>query len=205
MIPLSCLFIRASVQTYHMLLSSKIPMPLPPSTQTSLSEESATPSSPATAAALGRLDALIRDSLGRATYGYPYGSPLNARPWYAWTSDDAVAALTMVVVFFMAFLVLLTLKLLLGMALLQYARNRYAAMRARDAAVALGLADRDPYETHGRRVGCRPEVELGDDRLRWITADASEGLPAPAADAKKRLSGDYQGVFRYEMVAKRIW
>lgn len=209
MIPLSCLFIRASVQTYHMFLSTKIPMPMPQSTQTSLSEESATPSSPAVIAALSRFDALIRDSLGRATYGYPYGSPLNSRPWYSWTSDDFIAALTMVVVFFMAFLVLLIVKLLLGMLLLQYARNRYAKMKRKDREVALGQADRDVYETQGRRVGCRPEVEIGEDRQRWINADASEGLPGAkrvGEDQKKRkTSGDYQGVFRYEMVTKRIW
>jgi len=28
-IPLSCLFIRASIQTYHMLLSTHLPMPMP--------------------------------------------------------------------------------------------------------------------------------------------------------------------------------
>ncbi|XP_044715084.1 eukaryotic membrane protein [Hirsutella rhossiliensis] len=208
-IPLSCLFIRASVQTYHMFLSTKIPMPMPQSTQTSLSEESATPSSPAMIAALSRFDALIRDSLGRATYGYPYGSPLNSRPWYSWTSDDLIAALTMVVVFFMAFLVLLIVKLILGMVLLQYARNRYAKMKQKDSMIALGQAERETYETRGRRVGCRPEVEIGEDRQRWINADASEGLPGAkraGEDNKKiKTSGDYQGVFRYEMVAKRIW
>ncbi|KAJ3504849.1 hypothetical protein NM208_g16275 [Fusarium decemcellulare] len=31
-IPLSCLFIRASIQTYHMLLSTHLPMPMPEST-----------------------------------------------------------------------------------------------------------------------------------------------------------------------------
>ncbi|RDA90496.1 hypothetical protein CP533_3030 [Ophiocordyceps camponoti-saundersi (nom. inval.)] len=201
-IPLSCLFIRASIQTYHMFLSTQIPMPMPRSTQTSLAEESATPSSPAMVAALSRLDALLRDSLGRATYGYPYGSPLNSRPWYSWTSDDIIAALTMVVVFFIAFLLLLALKLLLGMALLQYARNRYAKMKRKEHALATGQARPDPYTTAGRRFGPRPEIELSDDRLRWVKADPNEGLP----DAKKRATEhDYQGVFRYDMVAKRIW
>ncbi|RDA86924.1 hypothetical protein CP532_1838 [Ophiocordyceps camponoti-leonardi (nom. inval.)] len=212
-IPLSCLFIRASIQTYHMFLSTQIPMPIPRSTQTSLAEESATPSSPAMVAALSRLDALLRDSLGRATYGYPYGSPLNSRPWYSWTSDDIIAALTMVVVFFIAFLLLLALKLLLGMALLQYARNRYAKMKRKEHALATGQARADSYTTAGRRLGPRAEIELSDDRLRWIKADSAEGLP----DTKKKRpppssststhppEHDYQGVFRYDMVAKRIW
>lgn len=215
--PLSCLFIRASVQTYHMFLSTHVPMPLLPSTQTSLSEESAVPSSPAMMAALSRFDALLRDSLGRATYGYPYGSPLNARPWYAWTSDDLIAALTMVVVFFIVFLVLLILKLLLGMLLLQYSRKRYARMKQKEQLVAMGKAERDSYDAPGRRVGGRGDIEVSDDKARWIHADHNEGLkgskgPGGAKKddkggtaAKKKTDGDYMGVARYEMVAKRIW
>lgn len=204
-IPLSCLFIRASVQTYHMLLSTHLPMPMPASTQTSLTDPSATPSSPAVIAALNRFDALIRDSLGRATYGYPYGSPLNSRPWYAWTSDDVIAAVTMIVVFFIAFLVLLIIKLLLGMVLLKYARNRYAKMKGKE------YSGKQEYEAAGKRVGGYGFVEVGEERQRWVHADPSEGLkggkgPGGVKKAeKKEEGGDYEGVFRYEMVAKRIW
>ncbi|KAJ6438880.1 cytomegalovirus gH-receptor family protein [Purpureocillium lavendulum] len=222
-IPLSCLFIRASIQTYHMFLSTHIPMPIPQSTQTSLTEESATPSSPAMMAALNRFDSLIRDSLGRATYGYPYGSPLNSRSWYAWTSDDLIAALTMVVVFFIAFLVLLILKLLLGMVLLKYARSRYVKMKHKEQLVARGVAAPESFDASGRRVGGRGDVEVSDDKQRWIHADKTEGLrggkgpggkrPGGAGDdgggsgggKPKKVEGEYQGVFRYEMVAKRIW
>lgn len=208
-IPLSCLFIRASVQTYHMFLSTYIPMPLPQSTQTSLAEESATPSSPAMMAALNRFDSLIRDSLGRATYGFPYGEP---RPWYAWTADDLIATLTMVIVFFIVFLVLLILKLTLGMVLLRYARNRYAMMKQKEHLIARGKLERDSYDTKGRRVGGRGEIEVTDDKQRWIHADKSEGLrggkgPGGKRDGEKekKQEGDYQGVYRYEMVNKRIW
>lgn len=210
-IPLSCLFIRASVQTYHMLLSTHLPMPMPESTQTSLTQESAVPSSPAVIAALNRFDTLIRDSLGRATYGYPYGSPLNSRPWYSWTSDDAIAAVTMIVVFFIAFLVLLILKLLLGMVLLKYSRNRYARMKQAEHLVAQGQAERDTYETPGsKRVGGFGHVEVGDDRQRWIHADKNEGLkggkgPSGSSVKIKKPDGDMESVSRYEMVAKRIW
>ncbi|KAH7161716.1 eukaryotic membrane protein family-domain-containing protein [Dactylonectria macrodidyma] len=212
-IPLSCLFIRASVQTYHMFLSTHLPMPMPvESTQTSLTEESAAPSSPAVIAALNRFDTLIRDSLGRATYGYPYGSPLNSRPWYSWTSDDAIAAVTMIVVFFIAFLVLLILKLLLGMVLLKYSRNRYARMKQAEHLVTVGQAKAPTYETPGsKRVGGFGHVEVGDDRQRWIHADKNEGLkggkgPSGTPSVKiKKPEGDYEGVSRYEMVAKRIW
>lgn len=212
-IPLSCLFIRASFQTYHMFLSTHVPMPVPPSTQTSLSAESATPSSPAVIAALNRFDSLIRDSLGRATYGYPYGSPLNSRPWYSWTSDDFIAAITMIVFFFIAFLVLLILKLLLGMVLLKYSRSRYAQMRHAESLVAANKAERESYDANGKRMGGFGHIELGDERQRWIHADETEGLKGGrgpggkrvGANDKKKPEGDYNGVFRYEMVAKRIW
>ena len=149
-------------------------------------------------AALSRFDALLRDSLGRATHGYPYGS--TPRPWYAWTSDDFIAALTMVIVFFMAFLVLLMIKLLLGMVLLQYSRKRYAAMKQTESLVASGKAELESYDANGRRVGGRAEVEVGEERQRWIHADKSEGLKG-----KKNKDGAYMGAARYEMVAKRIW
>jgi hypothetical protein len=202
-----------------MFLSTHLPMPVPPSTQTSLSEESAAPSSPAMMAALNRFDSLIRDSLGRATYGYPYGSPLNSRPWYAWTSDDIIAALTMVVFFFITFLVLLILKLLLGMVLLQYSRNRYAKMKQKESLVALGHLERDHLDTKGKRRGGHGVVEVGEERQRWIHSDRTEGLKGGKGIGGKRRvdehhnnvpdnkvsDGDFGGVSRFEMVAKRIW
>lgn len=208
-IPMACLFIRASIQTYHMLLSTHLPMPMPESTQTSLTEESAVPSSPAVIAALNRFDTLIRDSLGRATYGYPYGSPLNSRPWYSWTSDDVIAALTMIIVFLIIALVLLIIKLLLGMVLLKYSRDRYARMKQIEHLIQTGQADTSSYDVVGSmRVGGFGHVEVGEERQRWIHADPTEGLKGgkgPGAPPKKKPEGDYENVFRYEMVAKRIW
>lgn len=158
-------------------------------------------------AALNRFDSLIRDSLGRATYGYPYDHPLNSRPWYKWTSDDVIAAVTMVVVFFIIFLVLLIIKLLLGMILLKYARNRYAKMKQKEALVAAGKAEIDSYKANGVRVGGFGEVEVTEDKRRWINADPSEGLKKNKKKGEEKTSdeGDYQGVFRYDMVEKRIW
>ena len=212
-IPLSCLFIRASFQTYHMFLSTHLPMPSPPSTQTSLADASATPSSPAVIAALNRFDSLLRDSLGRATYGYPSGSPLNSRSWYSWTSDDFIAALTMIVFFFIAFLVLLITKLLLGMVLLKYSRARYAQMRNAETAISNNKAGKESYDHNGRRVGGYGQVEVGDERQRWIHADENEGLKGGKGPGGKRIGiedkkpkgQEYNGVNRYEMVAKRIW
>lgn len=227
LLPLSCLFIRASVQIYNMFLSTRLPTPSPPSTQTSLSTESATPS-PAMVAALDRLDNLIRNALGRAVHGYPYpdGATLSenatdqvlpgaaSRLWLSlrFTSDDVIAALTMVVVFLLVFLVLLVVKLLLGMLLLRYARDRYARMKIKEHAVAAGQAERESFDAKGKRTGGYGQVEVGDERRRWIFGDDVEGLKK-AREKEKRAEEkaerekdkDFAGVLRYEMVARRIW
>ncbi|KAH6685099.1 DUF747 family protein [Plectosphaerella plurivora] len=205
-LPLSCLFIRASVQTYHMFLSTHVPAPILESTQTSLTAESATPSSPVMVAALDRLDTLIRDALGRAVYGYPH-NPDKARSFWSYNSDDVIAAGTMLVVFFIAFLVLLIFKLLLGMLLLRYSRNRYAAMKQKEFLVSVGQAQVSSYDAKGKRLGGYGHIELTDDKRRWIHADRDEGLKGKGRPEKgaKAPEGDYQGVQRYDMVTKRIW
>ncbi|KAK0640633.1 eukaryotic membrane protein family-domain-containing protein [Cercophora newfieldiana] len=220
LLPLSCLFVRASVQIYHMFLATHIPTPLPPSSHTSLSIESATPS-PAMLATLDRLDHLIRNALGRAVYG-PYAdgvagegdpsAPGNVtRLWLRWTSDDVIAALTMVVVFLLLFLVLLVMKLILGMVLLRYSRDRYARMKAAEHAVATGKAEKESYDSKGKRVGGYGQVEVGEERRRWIFADDPEGLRKTKEKEKRAEKGggdkdkDLGRISRYEMVARRIW
>lgn len=186
-------------------------MPVAQSTQTSLSD--AEPSSAAMMAALNRFDSLIRASLGRATYGYPYGSPLNSRSWYSWTSDDLIAAVTMIVFFFIIFLVLLMLKLLLGMVLLQYSRNRYAKMKHKEHLIATGKMEKDSYDTKGKRSGGLGHIEVGEDRQRWIHSDKTEGLRSRKVSEARRVGSedrakanmDFSSIHRYEMVAKRIW
>lgn len=203
MIPLSCLFIRASFQTYHMFLSTRLSPPLAPSTQTSLAEQSV-PTSPAVTAALERFDALIRDALGRSVYGDPLSMhPRGRRPWWAWTKDDVVAALAMLVFFFMVFLVLLMVKLVLGMALLHYSRARYAGMRARESEVARGEMQKEDFDAKGMRVGGWGCVEVGEERRAWLEVDPGEGLGKKKTEGGGK--GDFEGVSRYEMVAKRIW
>ncbi|KAK3315693.1 eukaryotic membrane protein family-domain-containing protein [Apodospora peruviana] len=221
LLPLSCLFIRASVQIYNMFLATHLPTPLPPSTQTSLSVESATPS-PAMVAALDRLDNLIRNALGRAVYGYPYADGVGdnateqpgtaTRLWLRWTSDDVIATATMVVVFLLVFLVLLVVKLVLGMALLRYSRDRYAKMKAKEHAIATGKAERESYDAKGRRVGGYGQVEVGEERRRWLFADDQEALRKLREKEKRAEKGqdkekekDFSNIMRYEMVAKRIW
>jgi len=154
--------------------------------------------------ALSRIDSLIRDALGRSVYGDPF-SDVNATPrsWWSWNSDDGIAALTFVVFFFILFLVLLMVKLVLGMALLRYSRNRYALMRRKEQLVAAGKADRESYDAKGARVGGFGHVEVGEERRRWIHADSTEGLKG--TKEQRPPDWDFKGVFRYEMVAKRIW
>lgn len=220
------------MQIYNMFLATHLPTPLPPSTQTALSVDSAAPS-PAMVAALDRLDNLIRNALGRAVYGSPYpdlvSSPDNAtseqvaaaaqagmgtKLWMRWqfTSDDIIAGLTMVVVFLLVFLLLLIIKMLLGMVLLRYSRDRYAKMKMKEHAIAIGKQERESFDAKGRRVGGYGNVEVGDDRRRWIFADDPEGLrKVQERDKRNRdkeereKEKDFSGVVRYEMVARRIW
>ena len=203
-IPLSCLFIRSSVQTYHMFLATHV-TPQLPSTATSLSVES----SPATTAALEHFDSIIRRALGRAAFGIP--DPGASVRWYLPTTDDAIAALTMLVFFLGAFLVLLACKLVLGMVLLRFARNRYSSMKKRE---------NQSYDTGGKRVGGWGMVEVDDDKRRWIYDDDPEGLKKlrereKNAKEKSEKTGekgekgaggmDFSKISRYEMSAKRIW
>ncbi|CAK7229033.1 hypothetical protein SCUCBS95973_007080 [Sporothrix curviconia] len=226
LIPLCTLFLRSSVQTYHMFLATHLPSPLPPSTHTSLVVEAATPSSPAIAASLERLDLLIRNALGRAVHGNPYASSASgaeaaaaaavsssSSSWLSrwwWSSDDMIAGVTMVVVFFIMFLLLLIAKLLLGMALLRYARNRYAVMKLKEHAEALGQSEPESFDATGKRTGGFGKVEVGEDRRRWIFGDDPEGLKK-VRDKERRETGkgkketDLSTIVRYEMVAKRIW
>ncbi|KAI1743094.1 DUF747-domain-containing protein [Xylaria scruposa] len=208
LLPLSCLFIRASFQVYHMFLATHIPSPMPTST-TELSVESSSPSSAAMVAAFEQLDTLIRHALGRAVY--PHESSED-KPWWSFSSDDVIALLTMLVFFFLAWIVLLIVKLLLGMLLLRYSHKRYVIMKMKEHAIATGKAEHENFSQPGTRVGAFSAVEIGDDRRKWIYEDDPEGLKRMRDRERKtqekfKEKGDdgLAKVVRYEMVAKRIW
>lgn len=207
-IPLSCLFIRASLQSYHMALATWLPPPVP-STATSLSLESAT-SNPTTTAALHHIDHLVR-SLGRSTFGLATGPPISIfhpTTWLhtSWTMDDVIALTTMIAIFSLLFLTLLTLKICLGMILLTWARKRYAGMKERE---------KESVHAEGRRVGGWGVVEVDEDKRRWIYMDDPEGARKSREReraAREKVEGrggdtvaDFGKVERYSMVAKRIW
>lgn len=197
-----------------MFLSTHLPPPIPTSTATmDLSVESSVPSSPAMTAALEHLDSIIRNALGRAVYGHPYPSS-QERPFWAFTSDDAIALLTMTTFFFVAWVILLVFKLILGMALLRYSRDRYAATRMKEQVIVAGQEKRESFYQPGKRIGGWGAVEIGEDRRRMIYADDPEGLKRmeardrKGAEASKKMEmGDdgLEKVTRYEMIAKRIW
>ncbi|KAI0144399.1 DUF747-domain-containing protein [Xylariaceae sp. FL1272] len=208
-IPLSCLFIRASVQVYHMFLATHVPSPIPTST-TEISVESSTPSSAAMVAAFEHLDTLIRHALGCAVYAHNTPSE---NPWWSFSSDDAIAVLTMVVFFFLAWVVLLIVKLLLGMVLLRYSHRRYSLMKAKEHAIATGQAEHENFFTDGRRVGSWGAVEIGDERRRVLYDDDPEGLKSMRDRERKTLAKAQEKskedglakVSRYELSGKRIW
>ncbi|KAK4691028.1 transmembrane anterior posterior transformation protein 1, partial [Lecanoromycetidae sp. Uapishka_2] len=202
-IPLACLFIRASVQTYHMFLATHMPLPLP-STATSLSIENAT-SSPATTAAIQHIDQIFRRALGRSTFGAG-GPSLSPNSRSLWDVDDIIACGTMLVFFLVLFLALLALKLVLGMCLLSFARRRYKGMKERESI---------PVHAEGKRVGGWGVIEVDDDKRRWIYMDDPEGArklrerekAVKEQESRPRKEGGepFAGVSRYNMVSKRIW
>ena len=195
-IPLACLFIRASVQTYHMFLATHMPLPLP-STATSLSVDNAA-ASPVNTAALQHIDQIFRRALGRSTFGA--GDPtLAPKHSNIWSTDDIIAFVTMLVFFLILFLALLAFKLVLGMCLLSFARRRYKGMKERE---------KTSSHADGRRVGGWGVVEVDEDKRRWIYKDDADGArKLREREARDRKGGpeSYGGVSRYSMAAKRIW
>ncbi|KAL6245369.1 hypothetical protein RBB50_007368 [Rhinocladiella similis] len=197
-IPLSCLFIRASVQTYQMFMAAWVPSTAP-SSSTSLAS-------------------IYEDySAARATL------PLSTSATISRTVDDIIRSIptvitkssivthmTTVLMFLLLFLILLACKLVLGMVLLAFARSRYHSMKLREKTTM-------HHVEGGRRVGGWGVVEVDEDKRRWIYEDDAAGLRAlrdkEERDKNKQQREKDRGhgveafdkVKRYEMVAKRIW
>ncbi|KAH9864171.1 hypothetical protein J1614_010105 [Plenodomus biglobosus] len=200
-IPLSCLFVRAAIQTYHMFIAMYMPPPLP-TMPTSLTSDPA--SSPSTTAALDHIDQVFRRALGRSSFGA--GAP--AQAWYypsSWTLDDLIAGSTMLLVFLIGYLIFLAFKLLLGMLLLSIARKRYRGMQEREMM---------NVETGGKRIGGWGVVDVDDEMRKVIYNDDQESLrrlkerdeKAKKKEEQEREKGvNFGHVSRYAMVAKRIW
>lgn len=207
-IPLSCLFIRASMQTYHMFLATHVPMPVPLSTATAVSlDNEAAATSPATMKALQHIDHIFRRALGRSSFGAASSATTASSIFTRWTLDDIIALATMAFFFLALYLILLAFKLVLGIILLNFARRRYVGMKERE---------RQPYSNpDGRRVGGWGVVEVGEEKRRWIYEDDEKGLKdlkekeAKGKEREKVKEGKgedgLERVERYSMAAKRIW
>ncbi|ETN39139.1 uncharacterized protein HMPREF1541_05362 [Cyphellophora europaea CBS 101466] len=196
-IPLSCLLIRASVQTYYMAVAVWAPAPSTSSTSLASIHEQYTSSlgssPPSTTAAIAStLDSLLG--------GIPS----------ALANSNVTTHLTAALIVIIAFLVLLAMKLVLGMVLLSFSRNRYRSMKERE---------KEPiyHVEGGRRVGGWGVVEVDEDKRRWIYDDDAGGLRAlQEREERDKMKRDrerekgvgvdsFDKVKRYEMIAKRIW
>lgn len=205
-IPLSCLFIRACMQTYHMFIATHMPMPMPPpGTNISSVESEAAAASPATMAAFQHIDQVFRRALGRSSFGAG-GKPTSS--WTSWNLDDGIAFATMIIFFLAVYLLLLAFKLLLGIALLSLARNRYKGMKERE---------RQSVDAQGsKRIGGWGVVEVGEEKRQWIYEDDPDGLRELREKEERGRKGSgkgdgrglgekLEGVQRYGMAGKRIW
>jgi hypothetical protein len=197
---LACLFIRASVQTYHMFLATHMPFPLP-NMGTSLVDPESETTTPATTAALAHIDKIFRRALGRSTFGAANESEIGTGIFSRWTLDDVIAFTTMLLVFLVFYLLLLAAKLVLGMVLLSLSRRRYKGMKEREKMTT---------DTQGKRLGGWGVTEVDDDKKRWIYVDDEEALKRGKererrAKEEQGRGVDYGKVMRYDMVAKRIW
>lgn len=201
-IPLSCLFIRACMQTYHMFIATHMPMPMPPPGTGVSVESEAAATSPATMAAFQHIDQVFRQALGRSSFGAGGSSTTG---WTSWTLDDAIAFATMCIFFLALYFILLAFKLILGMVLLSVARNRYKGMKERE---------RQSVDAQGKRVGGWGVVEVGEEKRRWIYDDDPDGLRElrdkedrgrKAKADSSALGAKLESVQRYGMSGKRIW
>ncbi|KIW24432.1 uncharacterized protein PV07_10146 [Cladophialophora immunda] len=193
-IPLSCLLIRATVQTYQMFMAAWVP--------------SSSPSSSTSLASIHEHYSAARSNMPMTTstaISKTVDDIIRAIP-AAITSSSVVTHMTTILLFLLFFLILLACKLVLGMLLLAFARSRYRSMK---------LRERNPiyHVDGGRRVGGWGVVEVDDDKRRWIYEDDPAGLKAlrerEEKDKKNKEKGtgveSFDKVRRYEMVAKRIW
>ncbi|KPI39443.1 Endoplasmic reticulum membrane protein 65 [Cyphellophora attinorum] len=198
-IPLSCLLIRTGVQITKMFMSSWATSSASNNASPSLAsiqEAYASSRGPVAVSTPAAIVYKIDELLG----GYPSAIANSSVTSYVNTALIAI----------IIFLVALAIKLILGMILLAFARNRYRSMKERE---------KEPiyHVEGGRRVGGWGVVEVDEDKRRSIYDDDPDGLRAlqerEARDKAKREShrgagvavDSFDRVRRYEMVAKRIW
>ncbi|KAK6346580.1 hypothetical protein TWF696_006702 [Orbilia brochopaga] len=183
-IPLACLFIRSSLQTYQMFISTHFPSPSFAGSATTtdsappLHNLHTTSSSPATTAALHEFDSALRRVFSGPT-GDGAADLLNTITEY----------LTIATIFIGIWLLFLVFKFVLGMGLLAVAQRRYKGMKEREKA---------GYAVPGVSTG--GVAEMNDEKKRVI--NSGETSNAGGAPRKTTPLGEVE---RFDMVAKRIW
>lgn len=216
-IPLSCLFIRVSVQTYQMFLASLLPhhpssTALTTTSLSSIHNHYAPPPLPSTPPLT--LRNVIPVSAAHVS------AFLNTLMDNAMPSPAQSVQIFTVILLLTGYIVLLILKLLLGMSLLAFARSRYKKMKVLESESRKAPSShapsnenslrKDEFNVEGsRRAGGWGMVEVGDEKRRWIYGDDPEGLRRVKEKEDKDKNKDkdlkIDHVKRYEMVAKKIW
>ncbi|KAI2794553.1 hypothetical protein POX_a01152 [Penicillium oxalicum] len=216
-IPLSCLFIRVSVQTYQMFLASM--RPHNPSSTALTSTSLATIHRNYTPAPLPSMVPLTLRNVIPVSVAH-VTSFFNTLVDNAMPSPAQSVQIFTIILLLTTYIVLLILKLLLGMGLLAFARSRYKRMKNSEnesrkiSSSEMPAHDppvrKDGFNVEGsRRAGGWGMVELGDEKRRWIYGDDPDGLRRvkEKEDRDKNKDKDLKidHVHRYEMVAKKIW
>ena len=203
-LPLACLFMRAALQIYRMFIATQNQAMHYPfsSHETSLSSQPTTESpSAVTMAAFAHIDQVIKQALGRSTFGVGSGNSLLRLQ--VWSRDDIVVFGTTLTFLLIAYLVLLALKILLGICILTFARQRYRGMKRQ--------SENESYTTGGKKIGGWGLVDVNEEKRMWIYADDPDGAhairerEARAKEKDSRGVPSLDGVSRFSMVSKRIW
>jgi hypothetical protein len=221
-IPMACLFFRVSVQTYQMFLQALLPSPASSTANsaslTAIHEHYSKLPHPSASPVPFTVHTMMSSSLDWLSQ-IVNTVVENAVP----SPVQAVTFFTMVLVI-TGYLILLTLKILLGIILLSFSHSRYKAMKEREQSQVKPSTQpsqsqqKQPQAPSGqcfviedaRRFGGWAVVEVDDDKRRWIYVDDPDGLrklkDRERRDNHKDLStASFEGVMRYEMAAKRIW
>ncbi|EWC46432.1 hypothetical protein DRE_04375 [Drechslerella stenobrocha 248] len=187
-IPLACLFIRSSLQTYQMFISTHFPTPSftgSTATTDSLHDRHTGTSSPATTAAFREFDSVLR----RAFSGGGTGDGSTAD-----IINTITEYLTIATIFIGVWLVFLVFKFVLGMSLLAVAQRRYKGMKEREKA---------GYAVPGANAGGM--AEMNDEKKRIISMGEKDAGSTGGGGGGARKTTPLGEVERFDMVAKRIW
>jgi hypothetical protein len=229
-IPMACLFFRVSVQTYQMFLQALLPSPVSSTSHsaslTAIHEHYSNLPHPSASPVPFTMHTMMSSSLDWLS------RMVNTVVENAVPSPVQSVTFFTIVLVITGYLILLTLKLLLGIILLSFSHSRYISMKDREqkqereqnqaklssSSVTQTSQQQKQQAPSGqgfvvegaRRYGGWAVVEVDDDKRRWIYVDDPEGLRKLKdrdnnAAVKDINTTSFESVMRYEMAAKRIW